>query len=466
MDKPILVLQMQRMGDLVLTFPLLLWLRRLHPGREIWVVGEERFFSGMYPVSPEAVYFPWTAAERLATRGYSLVLNLSHRPEAAALAGRLRADEVIGPHDDAGGVRRINGAWQLYRASLTGCNRHNRFHWAELNALDCVPLAHIAATRFDPPRRLPPAERSVGIFVGASDAAKRPSPDFLAALARECLRRGLRPVLFGGPGETEIAAAVARGAGERLLDLSGRLSLTEFVAVGQSMALFLTPDTGPMHLAAWSGLRTLNLSLGNVNPWETGPYQAGHHVLRAAISCRGCWQCDRPALCCHDHFNARRTALLAERLVTRGAPGEVRLPGMELAATGKSPETGLYDLLPYAEAASLAPSARDAAGRFWQAFFGWRFGLWDEAMAVDAAAGLARFHPPLSAALGRSLPPFVRGLAKGLSGAMPEDFWRSAPPFFRPLASWLQLFLANGDFALPVRREALAAAEACLGLLR
>lgn len=60
MNKPILILQMQRMGDLVLTFPLLLWLTRLHPGRELWVVGEESFFKGMHQIGPKAVYFDWS----------------------------------------------------------------------------------------------------------------------------------------------------------------------------------------------------------------------------------------------------------------------------------------------------------------------------------------------------------------------------------------------------------------------
>ncbi len=461
MSKPILILQMQRMGDLVLTFPLLLWLARLHPDREIWVVGEEDFFKGMYQTGPKAVYFGWHMADRLArTREYSLVINLSHRPEAAALAGRVRSEAVIGPYDDGTPpVRRIKGAWQLYRAALTGCNRHNRFHWAELNALDCVPLREIAATRFDPPRRLPPGQRKVGLFVGASEAAKRPSPQFFGDLARECLRRGLRPILFGGPGERTLAAEAAKLAGAKVLNMAGRLSLPELVAVGQTLALFATPDTGPMHLASWSGLATLNLSLGNVNPWETGPYPNGHHVLRAAISCRGCWHCTQPTFVCHGHFSPRRTALLMERLAATGGPDGVRLPGQRLLATGRGP-LGLYDLAPL----TPRPSAREAAGRFWQAFFGWRFGLWGETAAFEAARAMRQAEPRMARILARGLPPFVRGLARGLSGTMPDGFWREAPPFFRLLASYLELSLANEDHSPAARRAALQTAEACLSL--
>lgn len=459
MSKPILILQMQRMGDLVLTFPLLLWLSRLHPGRELWVVGEEAFYKDIHQLGPRAVYFDWSMAPRLATREYALVVNLSHRPEAAALAGRLKSEALLGPYDDGAGVRRIKGAWQLYRAALTGCNRHNRFHWAELNALDCVPLREIAATRFDAPRRLPPDQRKVGLFVGASDAAKRPAPAFFGELARECLRRGLRPVLFGGPGERALAAEAAKLAGARVLNLAGKLTLQKFVAVGQTMALFATPDTGPMHLAAWSGLATLNLSLGNVNPWETGPYPGGHHVLRAALSCRGCWHCTQPRLLCHEHFTPRRTALLMDRLAGTGGAQGVRLPGQRLLTTGRGP-LGLYDLAPH----TPRSSAREAAGRFWQAFFGWRFGLWGETAAMDAARAMREVEPRMARILARGLPPFVRGLRKGLTGAMPEGFWREAPPFFRLLASYLELSLANEDHSPVARRAALQTAESCLSL--
>ena len=39
--KPILVIQMQRMGDLILSFPLFLWLMRRYPGHPLWIRSEE-----------------------------------------------------------------------------------------------------------------------------------------------------------------------------------------------------------------------------------------------------------------------------------------------------------------------------------------------------------------------------------------------------------------------------------------
>ena len=94
---PILVLQMQRMGDLLLSFPMFLWLSRSYPGRELHVVAEGTFFHPLMPVSPPATYITWPAAEAgaLSSRRYRLIVNLSIREEAARLAALNGTEEEI-----------------------------------------------------------------------------------------------------------------------------------------------------------------------------------------------------------------------------------------------------------------------------------------------------------------------------------------------------------------------------------
>lgn len=467
---PILILQMQRMGDLVLSFPLVLWLARRHPGHPIWMMAEELFYSHLMPVSPEVTYFPWTRAslDHLRARDYHLVINLSHDRRAAELAGQVRSEQTLGPVADAGGTVYVRGDWHLYRTSLTSSNRHNRFHWADLNALDVIPLEEIAATRFSPPRTITaPARRKIGLFLGASQPEKRPEPAFWAALARELLARDLRPVLLGGPGEKAMGDAVAQGLPARVLNLCGRTKLSEFVMIGQTLGLLVTPDTGPMHLASWSGLPTLNLSMGNVNCWETGPYQAGHHVLRATMSCTGCWECTRPGIPCREKFLPRQVAYLAHRAIdqTLDAYRSRPLADLDLFRTGRSGR-GLYDL------ERLAPSgpatARDLLGAFWQRFWGAHFGLWEWDGAAAAAARLRAEQPRLHAAMRAALVRFGRDLARGLAlsrSTLDRDFWRRTPPAMQPARSYIQLFLENGDFAKPAWAGSLSLVERLSALM-
>jgi ADP-heptose:LPS heptosyltransferase len=458
--RPIVVIQTQRLGDLILTYPLLLWLARHRPGQAVTVVAEPTFAGALARVGPPVALVPLSQGRKLVGRDQALVVNLSIRPEAARLAGELTAEVKFGPVTDAAGVTRVHGDWQLYRSSLVGNNRHNRFHWAELNALDVIPLSVMAATRWPEPRRGGPGRGKVGVFVGASQPDKRPDATFFAALVRELIQRGLTPVLLGGPAEVELGAAVARGVPAPVANLCGRLGLGALAVLGQELDLLVTPDTGPMHLAAWTGLRVLNLSVGPVNAWETGPYQPGHFVLTPRMSCRGCWTCMRPVVACQRVFDPARVAYVAGRL----ARGEDRrligahLPGCALWR-GDRDGHGLFRLVAL-DPTGPAP-AREILGEFWQATFGWLFGVWTDAPARTAAVRLAGGHPRLASALGRGLAGLGAALGRGVrDGAVPDAAFMAAfAPHVRPLAGFIERVLQNGDGSRAARLRCLSLLE-------
>lgn len=461
----ICVIQMQRMGDLILTWPLTLWLARRYPGHRVFVLGEEHFYRPLLAVGPkELTYVPWNRAEAIQDEPFELVVNVSHRPEAALLAGRLaarsgaRVIRTIGEARDASGSR-VRGDFALYRLSLTHNNRHNRFHWADMNALDAVGPEAVRETSWPAPA--PAGSGAVGVFVGASEAAKRPGPDFWAAFLRELDKRGLKPVVFGGPGDVDLAAEAVGRSGTLAGNLAGRLTLDELARAFASLDLLATPDTGPMHLAAWAGTPVLNLSLGPVHGWETGPYQPGHHVLAPRMSCRGCWRCERPgkgegqskedeALSCRTPFAPARVAVVAEALAKGRAArlSGLKPPGLGLFRSGRD-ASGLYDLASVFPA-SGPPVAREAVSRLWDAFFRDLFELPSASMDSSAsarAAELASGWPRLAGNLAR---------AAGRVLDNPATDWWAFPPLVRPLTGWLELARQNGKDASAPDRVAAA----------
>ncbi len=465
-NRPILILQMQRMGDLVLTFPLLLWLNRLYPDTPVWVVAERVFFEGLMPLSPQVTFFPREAAPALAKEQYSAVINLSHRPEAAALAGSVRCEHLAGPALRDGRATYIHGDWQLYRASLVHNNRHNLFHWADMNALDTIPLDRMRDTSWASPDWSRADAARVGLFVGASEALKHPSAEQWAKLVRALLNRGLKPVLLGGKADMPLGATIARMASVPALNLCGRFSLTEFVAMTRTLRYMITPDTGPMHVAAWTGTPVLNLSLGNVHPWETGPYQPGHHVLRSSISCTGCWHCKQPRPICHDSFSVERIAALTHAAI-RQHSSEVHMHpvGQRLHVSARDAH-GLYDL-PNADG-SATSTPRHALAAFWKAYFGAEFGVWTDAETHAAWSVLQarspRALPILRKALlglSRSILPALKGKESATSRA---DFWAAHPPALRPLTGYLHLYLQNTEYAPASYARSLQLIERILSL--
>ncbi|MDR1685897.1 MAG: glycosyltransferase family 9 protein [Desulfovibrio sp.] len=491
-DAPILVLQMQRMGDLVLSFPLLAGLGRMFPDRPLHVLGEKAFFEPLLPLSPAAVYFEYEAAAHLERQGYHLVVNLSHRPEAAALAGRLQSERSLGPRSDSAGRLYVDGNWQLYRASLTHNNYYNMYHWADLHGLDVFP----ARTSPRPCGRRThgfaagKAGARIGLFLGASEAAKHPDAAFWAGLCRRLLEFGHKPVLLGGVAEQGLGRDVACRLHAHALNLTGRFSvraLADFIA---SLDLFISPDTGPMHIADYLGVPVLNLSLGPVNPRETGPFSSGQFVVQADLECAGCWNCTRARAICRERLSDAGIALLTRRLLGSGGDAGVaaRHPGegMKLLHS-KRDALGLYDLESLfppedsggtaAETAgsgnsrnthkrhSAAAGERLAPARFWKAWFGSVFGLLPKEAAVEARRRLRASHPRIDAELSTAAAAFALKSVAAFR-TRPElmlaspDFWQQAPPLLRPFSGYAQMYAQNCGGTRQAFLDILSLAEA------
>ena len=62
--------------------------------------------------------------------------------------------------------------------------------------------------------------------------------------------RGATILVTGSAADRDLASALLKAVPHRGYDMTGRLSLREMLAVLERLDLFLSPDTGPMHMAA------------------------------------------------------------------------------------------------------------------------------------------------------------------------------------------------------------------------
>jgi len=84
---------------------------------------------------------------------------------------------------------------------------------------------------------------------------------------------GLRCVVNAGPGDDDLAAALLNASGDAGAFVY-RSSLGELMALLRGAACVVAGDTGPLHLAAALGTRTVAL-FGPTDPARNGPYRGG-----------------------------------------------------------------------------------------------------------------------------------------------------------------------------------------------
>ncbi|MGB5684405.1 MAG: lipopolysaccharide heptosyltransferase II, partial [Candidatus Electrothrix sp.] len=94
-------------------------------------------------------------------------------------------------------------------------------------------------------------------------------------------------VIFGTAADQEAAAEISAAAGERVLDLTGKTTLAQALACIARCSVFVTNDSGLMHVAA--ALNTpLVAVFGSTDHIATGPYSEQATVVRRPVECSPC----------------------------------------------------------------------------------------------------------------------------------------------------------------------------------
>src|SRR5207245_9448978 len=84
---------------------------------------------------------------------------------------------------------------------------------------------------------------------------------------------------LGGYGAEELGGAVAGTMEAWTVVLSGRTRVRRLMALIKQCRLFITSDTGPMHIATAFGVPTVAI-FGPTDPLTTAPFGSGHELVR------------------------------------------------------------------------------------------------------------------------------------------------------------------------------------------
>jgi len=145
-------------------------------------------------------------------------------------------------------------------------------------------------------------DRLFGLSPGATfGSAKRWSAERFACVAEVLFEQeGAKGLVFGGPAERSIGDQVVRRASKaNLVNLAGLTDLEEAVALIGLCGLFLTNDSGLMHVAAALDV-PLAAIFGPTDPRTTAPWSRRHVLVRKeGVCCSPCLKrdCDRDHRC-------------------------------------------------------------------------------------------------------------------------------------------------------------------------
>ena len=304
-----LVLQTSFLGDLVLTLPLIAEIRSRFPVRKLSLMctplGRELLQD--HPAIDEILVDDKQRAHR-GWRGLTA---------QAAMLRQQRYTVALTPHKSA------RSAFMLYRANIPQrigfrqskgwfffhhcAERDPARHDVERNLSVLQPLgvrAQDCARELElPPRRqideaVADKLRQFGVIdgkpaIGVNSASVWPTKrwwlegfaEFIGLLKAKL---DCQVLLFGAPEDAEGVKRLFERCGGAALDLAGKFSLRELPSAIGRCQVFVTNDSGPMHIAVARKVPTVALFCATTPELGFYPYSGNAIVIQKQLGCRPC----------------------------------------------------------------------------------------------------------------------------------------------------------------------------------
>jgi heptosyltransferase-2 len=295
-------------GDAIMTLPSVASIRATYPKAHIamlvkpWVADIYKLFSDLDEIIIYENKFDNAAgvfrlAQKLKGEKFDLAILLQNAIEAAIIAVAARIPLRAGYDSDARGlllthrVRRTQEIknvhqidYYLEMVKVLGCVPVNReIHMeTKINLLD----ARNVLRKFIPEET---KKMIIGIAPGATyGPAKKWFPDRFAATADKLSEKfSAQVIIMGGKADGETAQEIRKLARAQLIYLAGKTTLREAIYLISQCSLFISNDSGLMHIAGALNIPTIAI-FGSTNPVTTSPAGNKSIIVRQEVPCSPC----------------------------------------------------------------------------------------------------------------------------------------------------------------------------------
>ena len=294
-------------GDAILTLPAMASIRATYPLAHIavlakpWVADIYKFFSDVDEIiiyedkydTPAGVF---RMANMLKEKNFDAAILLQNAIEAAIIAFVARIPLRAGYNSDARGlllthsvkrtkeIRKVHQIdYYLEMVKALGCVTVDRKMRLEtrINLQDAQNIVQ---------KYIPETNKAIiGIAPGATyGPAKRWLPDRFAGVADKLSESfPMQGILFGSKADWDVAEKVRAAARTKLINLAGKTNLQEAIYLISQCRLFISNDSGLMHIAGALNIPTVAI-FGSTNPITTSPAGNKTIIVHQNVSCSPC----------------------------------------------------------------------------------------------------------------------------------------------------------------------------------
>lgn len=287
--KNVAIILPERLGDTLFHTPSIRLLRKMRPDIRIDIIALSSLAASIVENNPyvNLVYVSPSAIElKRIAENYDVVINIHNHAASRRCVETLGISSITVvpmPEVKHQAAHSIAFFQQLLDCEIgSGENRYNLFpSKANHNKIDALLNAH----NFSPENEL-----LIGCHIGCHSIAKKglkfwqplthpkvwPLKNFIAMeAALRSADRKIRVVLTGSAAEARLGARFMRAA-PHTINLIEKTSVLDFAALMERLALFVSPDTGTLHVACATNVGIVAL-FGPTSLQATGPYPMQPH---------------------------------------------------------------------------------------------------------------------------------------------------------------------------------------------
>ena len=309
--KNILVINLMHIGDLMLVTPVLRTLRTNYPKARISLLADKKLADlvqynrhidecllidkkGRDDSLPSFIKYIWGIRKKK----FDLVINLHRNERASAIAAFSGADRIVG-YAKPGFALLFDQV--LPNLKAVKHQIHSHFDVLEqavgIDRIDdgglemWLPEAAVRSAAKIWQENFAPDKKVVAFNIGASWKTKRWIDTYFARCADELLAKGYGVAFFGGPMDTELVedciAQMKHRDSSDIKVFTGKVSLGELGALLKKCALFLTTDSGPMHVGVSQNVPVVTMFGASPVPGFY-PYDARDVLIKTPEPCHPC----------------------------------------------------------------------------------------------------------------------------------------------------------------------------------